>query len=149
MKKILTEDILYKAIAKSIKKNITESYFGNGYNTFETKKEDGRLSDMNSETKKEEEYRDSIENFFKKPGVNNAPYAYSLYNVEQEKGKDTNDMKNARKKFADCVNHATNQNGYPYSFTSSELNKLKGMISNSQLSEAVNKSIRNLKKKFK
>ena len=113
--------------------------------SFENKKDDGkdgRLSDMNSESDDEAETRDSIENFFKQPGVNNAPYAYSLYDVEAEKGKDTNDMKNARKKFADCVNHEKNEQGYPYSFSSAQLNQLKGMISGNQLSEAINKAIK-------
>lgn len=129
-----------------IKRMVKESLETMGaYSQFENKKDDGkdgRLSDMNSESDDEAENRDSIENFFKQPGVNNAPYAYSLYGVESEEGKDTNDMKNARKKFADCVNHEKNEQGYPYSFSSAQLNKLKGMISGNQLSEAVNKAIK-------
>ena len=105
---------------------------------------DGRLSDMNTETDDEAETRDSIENFFKQPGVNNAPYAYKLYGVEAKDGQDTNDMKNARKKFADCVNHEKNENGYPYSFSSDELNTLKGMISGNQLDEAINKAFKDI-----
>ena len=105
---------------------------------------DGRLSDMNTETDDEAETRDSIENFFKQPGVNNAPYAYELYGVEPKEGQDTNDMKNARKKFADCVNHEKNENGYPYSFSSNELNTLKGMISGNQLNEAINKAFKKI-----
>ena len=106
--------------------------------------EDGRLSDMNTETDDEAETRDSIENFFKQPGVNNAPYAYELYGVEAKEGQDTNDMKNARKKFADCVNHEKNENGYPYSFSSNELNTLKGMISGNQLNEAINRAFKKI-----
>ena len=105
---------------------------------------DGRLSDMNTETDNEAETRDSIENFFKQPGVNNAPYAYELYGVEAKEGQDTNDMKNARKKFADCVNHEKNENGYPYSFSSNELNTLKGMISGNQLNEAINRAFKKI-----
>ena len=107
-------------------------------------KEDGRLSDMNTATNAQAETRDSIEAFFKQPGVNNAPYAYKLYGVEAKEGRDTNDMKNARKKFADCVNHEKNENGYPYSFSSSELNVLKGMISGNQLDEAINKAFKDI-----
>jgi hypothetical protein len=81
--------------------------------------------------------------------VNNAPYAYSLYNVKPEKGRDTNDMKNARKKFADNLNHETNENGYPYSFDSNELNKLKNMISGNQLSEAINKAFKKVNNSHK
>jgi hypothetical protein len=109
-------------------------------------KEDKRLSDMNTETNKEAEVRDSIEAFFKQPGVNNAPYAYKLYNVKAEKGKDTNEMKNARKKFSDCLNHVKNENGYPYSFTSGELNVLKNMISSNELSEAVKRAMKKVLK---
>jgi hypothetical protein len=137
---------LNEAMLKSyIKKLVKESVETMGdFSQYEAKgdKEDGRLSDMNTETNAESETRDSIENFFKQPGVNNAPYAYELYGVEAKEGQDTNDMKNARKKFADCVNHEKNQNGYPYSFNSSELNRLKGMISGNELSEAVNNAIK-------
>lgn len=103
-----------------------------GENNIDT--DDERLSDMNTETSDEKETRDSIEAFFKQPGVNNAPYAYSLYGVDAKDGQDTNEMKNARKKFADCLNHEKNENGYPYSFSSDQLNTLKGMISGNQLS---------------
>lgn len=103
--------------------------------------EDGRLADINTEDDRELEKRAQIEDFFKKAGVNNAPYAYELYRVKPVKGKDTNDMKNARKKFADNVNHAKNQMGYPYSFTSAEINKLQSMISNNELSEEKIKEI--------
>lgn len=103
-----------------------------GENNIDT--DDERLSDMNTETSDEKETRDSIEAFFKQPGVNNAPYAYTLYGVDAKDGQDTNEMKNARKKFADCLNHEKNENGYPYSFSSDQLNTLKGMISGNQLS---------------
>ena len=100
----------------------------------EYNEDDERLSDMNTETDDEKETRDSIEAFFNQPGVNNAPYANSLYGVDAKEGEDTNEMKNARKKFADCLNHEKNENGYPYSFSSEQLNHLKGMISSNDLS---------------
>jgi hypothetical protein len=109
------------------------SQFESSEETHGESDEDERLSDMNTESEDEKETRDSIEAFFKQPGVNNAPYAYSLYGVEAKEGQDTNDMKNARKKFADCLNHEKNENGYPYSFSSDQLNHLKGMISGNQL----------------
>ena len=132
--------IFEEQLKSEIKKMVRESLesFG-GMSQFETKdseysEDDERLSDMNTETEDERETRDSIEAFFKQPGVNNAPYAYSLYGVEPKEGQDTNDMKNARKKFADCLNHVKNENGYPYSFSSEQLNHLKGMISSNDLS---------------
>ena len=109
---------------------------------------DGRLSDMNTETDDEAETRDSIESFFKQPGVNNAPYAYKLYGVEPKEGEDTDEMKNARKKFSDCLNHEKNENGYPYSFNSEELNTLKEMISSNQLNEAINSAFKKVLKEI-
>ena len=155
----LNEKQLKNIIAESIKTRIAEEHIKRtikqivreslenmgGFSQFESSdEEDGRLSDMNTETDNEAETRDSIENFFKQPGVNNAPYAYKLYGVEAKEGQDTNDMKNARKKFADSVIHEKNENGYPYSFDSDELNTLKGMISGNQLDEAINKAFKNI-----
>ena len=96
---------------------------------------------MESESEEEQETRDSIEAFFKQDGVNSAAYAYSLYNVKAVEGEDTDEMKNARSKFAKCLNHEKNEAGYPYSFTSAELNTLKGMISSNQLNERINKAV--------
>lgn len=143
--KITLNEGEFRNMIRKIVKESLENY--GDFSQFETKDsdgEDGRLSDMNTESDEDAEVRDSIEKFFKQPGVNNAPYAYSLYGVDAEDGKDTNDMKNARKKFADCVNHEKNENGYPYSFNSSELNRLKGMISGNQLSEAINKAMKKI-----
>lgn len=105
-------------------------------------KKDERLSDMNTETEKESEKRSQIENFFKDKGVNNAPYAYELFGVSADKGKDTNAMKNARSEFAKKLNHELNDNGYPYSFSSSEVNRLESLRSGGQLAEAVEKAIK-------
>lgn len=150
IKNIIAESVktsIQEAIIKEqIKQFIRESLENlGGYSQYESSdEEDGRLSDMNTESDDEAETRDSIENFFKQPGVNNAPYAYKLYGVDAKEGQDTNDMKNARKKFADCVNHEKNENGYPYSFDSDELNTLKGMISGNQLDEAINKAFKDI-----
>lgn len=147
MKKNINETIIKKMVAKTLKEYLNESIFGDEYYTFEdSDTEDGRLSDMNSETKEDSETRDSIESFFKQDGVDCADYAYKLYNVKSVVGKDTNDMKNARSKFSKRLNHRKNSEGYPYSFTSSELNRLKGMISANQLNEAINKALKNINK---
>ena len=148
IKESINNFIAEQKLKNHIKSLVRESLenFG-GFSQYEARDnddEDGRLSDMNTETDDEAETRDSIENFFKQPGVNNAPYAYELYGVEAKEGQDTNDMKNARKKFADCVNHEKNENGYPYSFSSNELNTLKGMISGNQLNEAINRAFKKI-----
>ena len=102
LKNIITESVktsIHEAIIKEqIKQFVRESLENlGGYSQYESSdEEDGRLSDMNTESDNEAETRDSIENFFKQPGVNNAPYAYKLYGVEAKEGQDTNDMKNAR-----------------------------------------------------
>ena len=152
IKESINNFIAEQKLKNHIKSLVRESLenFG-GFSQYETRDnddEDGRLSDMNTETDDEAETRDSIENFFKQPGVNNAPYAYELYGVEAKEGQDTNDMKNARKKFADCVNHEKNENGYPYSFSSDELNTLKGMISGNQLDEAINSAFKKVLKEI-
>ena len=152
IKESINNFIAEQKLKNHIKSLVRESLenFG-GFSQYEARDnddEDGRLSDMNTETDDEAETRDSIENFFKQPGVNNAPYAYELYGVEAKEGQDTNDMKNARKKFADCVNHEKNENGYPYSFSSDELNTLKGMISGNQLDEAINKAFKKVLKEI-
>lgn len=147
LKNIIRESIetyLFEEQLKNEIKNIVRESLENfgGMAQFESEdseysehnEDDERLSDMNTESDDEKETRDSIEAFFKQPGVNNAPYAYSLYGVDAKEGQDTNEMKNARKKFADCLNHEKNENGYPYSFSSEQLNHLKGMISSNDLS---------------
>ena len=141
----LNEEQIKNIIAESIKTNIQEALIKEQIKQFvrESLENLGGYSQYES-SDEEAETRDSIENFFKQPGVNNAPYAYKLYGVEAKEGQDTNDMKNARKKFADCVNHEKNENGYPYSFDSDELNTLKGMISGNQLDEAINKAFKDV-----
>ena len=140
VRKYINENQLRNIIAKQVKKCLYESFYGND-NFYSESNEDGRLSDMESESEEEQETRDSIEAFFKQDGVNSAAYAYSLYNVKAVEGEDTDEMKNARSKFAKCLNHEKNEAGYPYSFTSAELNTLKGMISSNQLNERINKAV--------
>lgn len=100
---------------------------------------DGK-ADMNNETEEEQERRSQVEAFFDKDGkgegVDIAPYAYKLYHVEKVEGDDTNEMKNARSKFMKCLNHELNDDGYPYSFDSAEINQLESYISAGRLSES-------------
>ena len=146
--KVINEATL-KSRIKSIIRETLESF--DGFSQFEAsdedEKEDGDsetterkpinnpdgVSDMNNETKDEHQLRNEIEAFFDNEkdgrGVDIAPYAYRLYGVEDAKGKDTNDMKNARSKFMKCLHHEPNENGYPYSFTSAEINRLNSFIS--------------------
>lgn len=150
-----------QALKEMIKGKVRESIMSMGEMPYEEsddekddkpikpKKNSNGVSDMNNETEAESEKRDQVEDFFDKPGVNNAQYAYRLFGVEPEHGKDTNDMKNARSQFEKDLNHETNDAGYPYSFTSAQVNKLQSMISNNQLSEAVGKAIEKVLKEDK
>ena len=162
-KQYINENQLKNIIAEQVKGYLAEEFFGNDSFEFEAKKakkekygknddvykRDERLSDMSNENDEDSELRDSIESFFKQPGVNCAAYAYKLYGVKASEGEDTDEMKNARSKFAKCLNHEKNEAGYPYSFTSAELNTLKGMISSNQLNERINKAINESFKKMK
>jgi hypothetical protein len=141
---LLKENELIEIVRECVIRTLKESNIKSTSQKDSKDDEDARLSDMNTETGKESETRSSIESYFKLPGVNNAPYAYKLYGVTPEKGKDTNKMKNARKKFSDNLRHIKNDNGYDYAFSSDELNKLKNMISNTQLSEAIDKAFKKI-----
>lgn len=142
---IISEKKLHKIISECIstymsKKSIRESFDNFDMNIpYEAKKkdsDDGREADFRDEDGNEQEKRSQVESFFKKDGVDIAPYAYRLYGVEVADGEDTNDMKNARGKFMKCLNHEENSAGYPYSFTSAEINKLSSLISSdNQLNE--------------
>lgn len=110
---------------------IKESFEYNPFHQYESNDDvDGRESDEKHEDSKQSSLRKNVIRFFKNPGVDHAYYAYKLYGIKQEKGKDTNDMKNARSKFEKCLNGEPNENGYPYSFSSSEINYLQSLISN-------------------
>lgn len=145
------EDKLNKIISESIN-YVLENYFNGGYATYEDKdqkdsesnnKEDKRKADYKTETAKEKEWRNQVEEFFRSPGVNIAQYAYRLYGADVKEGVDTNDMKNARSRFMKCLNHEKNESGYPYSFTSPEINELYSLISSeNKLSEAVKKAVK-------
>lgn len=148
MKAILTEDRLHELISECIAEKLMESKMQNMvrkeliHRVNESKKEeDGRKSDEASETKQQSARRSQVESFFKGKGdlkqttaINNAFFAYKLFGVQVKKGHDTLDMKNARSKFAKKLNHENNENGYPMTFSTSEITKLYSLItSNSQL----------------
>lgn len=156
-KQYINESQLRNIIAKQVKAYLTEGIFGNDNLNFEAKKEerkkqnkiDGRLSDINNETKKQQEKRDSVEKFFDNPSVNDAAYAYKLDGITPQKGEDTNAMKDARSNFEKCLHHKKNNAGYPYSFTSDEITHLANLISNStNLHERINKAVNESVKKL-
>ena len=143
--KLTNEEKQLKAAIKQIVRESLENY--GAFNTYEEDNKeddgkDGRRADMNSENEKEEKLRSEVESYFKQPGVDCAYYAYRLANVDPKEGSDTNEMKNARSLFMKKLNHEDNESGYPYSFDSSEVNRLHSLISSDQISEAVNKAMK-------
>jgi hypothetical protein len=97
------------------------------------------VSDQNNETEEEQQIRSSVEKFFKSANsvgkkVDIAGYAYELDGIKPKSGEDTNEMKNSRGMFMKKLNHELNDQGYPYSFSTSEINHLASIISsNSKL----------------
>lgn len=143
--KLTNEEKQLKAAIKQIVRESLENY--GAFNTYEEDNKeddgkDGRRADMNSENEKEEKLRSEVEYYFKQPGVDCAYFAYRLANVDPKEGSDTNEMKNARSLFMKKLNHEDNESGYPYSFDSSEVNRLHSLISSDQISEAVNKAMK-------
>lgn len=109
------------------------------------KKEESGGKEMSPEKRKAIE--DDLSDFFENDGVNKAAYAYKLFGVEPEEGKDTNDEKNARGLFAKKLDHEKDRStGYVYSFSSEELNRLESMkndkLDESRLRNIVGESIK-------
>lgn len=145
--KLTNEEKQLKAAIKQMVRESLENY--GAFNTYEEDKKeddgkDGRKADMNSENEKEEKLRSEVESYFKQPGVDCAYFAYRLANVDPKESSDTNEMKNARSLFMKKLNHEDNESGYPYSFDSSEVNRLHSLISSDQISEAVNKAMKKI-----
>ena len=140
--KLTNEEKQLKAAIKQIVRESLENY--GAFNTYEEDNKDGRKADMNSKNEKEEKLRSEVESYFKQPGVDCAYFAYRLANVDPKEGSDTNEMKNARSLFMKKLNHEDNESGYPYSFDSSEVNRLHSLISSDQISEAVNKAMKKI-----
>ena len=105
-------------------------------------------SDQNNENEQEELLRSSVEKFFKSNNtvgrkIDIAGYAYQLDGIKPTPGEDSNEMKNSRSLFMKKLNHEPNDQGYPYSFSTAEINRLASMISsNNTISEAVSSAIR-------
>ena len=106
------------------------------------------VSDQNNETEEEQQLRSSVEKFFKSTNkvgrtVDVAGYAYQLDGIKPKTGEDTNDMKNSRSLFMKKLNHEPNEQGYPYSFSTDEVNRLASLISsNEKMNESINRAVK-------
>ena len=157
-----TSDSLLEQKLKSIVKGvIRETIEGlDGFSQYEEKgddsddepkplkKSENGKADFNDETSEDEERRSSVEAFFKDPHRDIATYAYDLDGIKPKKGEDTNEMKNSRSLFVKKLNHELNDDGYPYSFSTAEINRLFSLISSSNsLSESIDKAVKLAMKK--
>lgn len=129
---LLKEDKLIKSYIKRLVRESLETMAANyqceednsGDNSQE--KDDNR---RNIETEKAKRRRVQVEKFLKQDSINPAEYFYRLFGAETDE-----DKANARGLGYKKRDHELNDDGYPYSFTSEEINKLYSMISSNSLS---------------
>jgi len=148
LEKLITESVnnsLNEMKIKAAIKKMLREYIENEFGDIEEKKSDDKPKKsskkndkLGNDERETEELVSSIEDYFKNPGVKQAPFAYKLYGVKPMQGKDTEEMKNARKKFSAKVNHELNDSGYPYQFSPEDAVELKSLISAQELSEVKN-----------
>lgn len=122
------------------------------YNNFEGKTKKKKKKKKSSGEKKEPFAEDSddymeaqnqIEEFFKRDGVDIAPYAYKLDRLNSD-NTDADDLANSRSLFYKKLYHEENSEGYVYKFSPSELVRLQSMISSEMsLSESKIKNMFN------
>lgn len=157
-KKIMSEQQFSEFIYKLVKESIDAL---GGFMPQESESED---SDDNrgNETEKEKKIRMSVEKQLQRPGIDIAPYAYSLDGISlQPANGDDNEHKNARSKLYKKINHKPDSNGEPQYLSPEETIKLKNELSGNlsegkkiKLSESdimhmVNESIKRILKETK
>lgn len=130
-KQMIKEEQILKQYIKRLVRESLENMAAN-YN-FEEKGESDN-GEESGESKNVKRRRLQVQKFFSQDGINPAAYAYKLFNVEPVEGDDTNDMKNARSLFMKKLHNEKNTDGYPYEFTSEEVNSLYSMISGNGVS---------------
>ena len=132
MKKNLLEDFQYtpnQNFEEEKKKKHNEKSEKHKHHKKHINRTDNEEEKSSISKEKEEELQSQIEEFFKRDGVDIAPYAYKLAHVEYTEGDDTDEMKNARSLFYKKLNHDENSEGYVYGFEPDELIKLQSLIS--------------------
>lgn len=90
--------------------------------------EPSKEENIELDSDKYNELQSQIEDFFKRDGVDIAPYAYKLAGVDPETSDDT-ELSNGRSIFYKKLYHEENSEGYVYSFEPSELIQLQSLIS--------------------
>lgn len=132
MKKNLKEDFQYMPNqnfeAKHEKKHKDKEH-KHAHHGHKPKKIDKNDEQSSGSNEKQQELQSQIEEFFKRDGVDVAPYAYKMFHVEVVDGDDTDEMKNARSLFYKKLNHDENSEGYVYGFEPDELVHLQSLIS--------------------
>jgi len=121
--------------------NLNESFVsGLGYDDFEEKSEErkakkhkrpkksGKKEPFEYDSEEYMEAQSQIEEFFKRDGVDIAPYAYKLDGLSPN-STDDKDLANSRSLFYKKIYHEENSEGHVYRFTPSELVSLQSIIS--------------------
>ena len=139
---LLKEDQMIKSYIKRLVRESLESMASNYQ--YEEKSDDNnpgpsreQEKDDNRraiETEKGKRRRVQVEKFLKQDSINPAEYFYKLFGVKDDGSGDNEEKKNARSLGYKKRDHELNDDGYPYTFTSEEINKLYSMISGNGLS---------------
>lgn len=142
IKKLVREMIEMDGGMNQFEDNYKADYPHKGENEKKPLHNPNGTSDQNNENQEEEQLRSSVEKFFQSPSksgrkVDIAGYAYQLDGIHPKEGEDSNEMKNSRSLFMKKLNHEPNDQGYPYSFSTDEINRLASMISsNNKMNES-------------
>lgn len=132
MKKNLLEDLQYMPNqdfeSKSHKKNKDDKDKKHRHRKHKKHSERSKEENIELDSDKYNELQSQIEEFFKRDGVDIAPYAYKLAGIDTETSDDT-ELSDARSIFYKKLYHEENSEGYVYSFEPSELVRLQSLIS--------------------
>lgn len=134
MKKNLLEDFQYTPNQnfedKSEKKHKHKIHKEDGSKHKKHKKhsEPSKEETVDLDSDKYNELQSQIEDFFKRDGVDIAPYSYKLGGVDPETSDET-ELSDVRSIFYKKLYHEENSEGYVYSFEPSELVRLQSLIS--------------------
>lgn len=148
IKKLIKEELESMDAYDQFEGDYKKDYPHKGENEKKPLKNPDGTSDQNNEDEREQQLRSSVEKFFKSPNtvgrkIDIAGYAYQLDGIKPTDGEDSNEMKNSRSLFMKKLNHEPNDQGYPYSFSTAEINRLASIISsNNTISEAVGSAIK-------
>lgn len=134
MKKNLLEDFQYmpnqdfESKSEKSKKHKKDKDDKHKHRKHKKHSEPSKEENIELDSDKYNELQSQIEDFFKRDGVDIAPYAYKLAGIDPETNDNT-ELSNSRSIFYKKLYHEENSEGYVYSFEPSELIQLQSLIS--------------------